>query len=51
MLAELLQPMHMLIIVVILVLFFGGRWFATLGNGFRDAIRNYRNANKVTPPK
>jgi hypothetical protein len=45
MLAELLQPMH------ILVLFFGGRWFTTLGNGFRDSIRNYRNATKVTPPK
>jgi Sec-independent protein translocase protein TatA len=51
MLAELLQPMHMLIIVAILVLFFGGRWFATLGSGFRDAIRNFRKATKVTPRK
>jgi Sec-independent protein translocase protein TatA len=48
MLAELLQPTHILIIVAVLVLFFGGRWFATLGGGFRDAIRNFKHATKPT---
>ena len=49
MVAELLQPTHLLIIAVILLLFFGGRWFTKLGNGFRDAVRNFRNASN--PPK
>jgi Sec-independent protein translocase protein TatA len=49
MLAELLQPTHPLILAAVLVLFFGGRWFAKLGNGFRDAVRNFRNA-AGTPP-
>jgi Sec-independent protein translocase protein TatA len=44
MVAELLQPTHLIIIAALLLLLFGGRWFATLGTGFRDAIRNFRNA-------
>jgi Sec-independent protein translocase protein TatA len=42
--AELLQPTHILIIAAVLLLFFGGRWFARLGGGFRDAVHNFRNA-------
>ena len=44
MIAELLQPTHLIVIAAILILLFGGRWFARLGTGFRDAIRNFRNA-------
>jgi len=44
MLSELLQPTHLLIIAAILLLLFGGRWFAKLGTGFRDAVRNFRIA-------
>ena len=51
MFAELLQPTHLLIIAAILVLFFGGRWFATLGIGFKEAIRNFRDASKAGPAK
>jgi Sec-independent protein translocase protein TatA len=43
MFAELLQPAHLLVLGAIAVLFFGGRWFSRLGNGFRDAIRNFRS--------
>jgi TatA/E family protein of Tat protein translocase len=51
MFVELLQPTHILIIVAILLLLFGGRWFATLGRGFRDAIRNFKQATNSTRPK
>jgi len=46
MIAELFQPTHILIILAVFLLFFGGRWFATLGGGFRDAVRNFRHATK-----
>jgi Sec-independent protein translocase protein TatA len=42
MLSELLQPSHLIVIGSIIFLFFGGRWFARAGLGFRDAIRNFR---------
>ena len=45
MIAELLQPTHLVVILAIVLLLFGGRWFATLGTGFRDAIRNFRKAS------
>lgn len=51
MLTELLQPTHLLIIAVILLFFFGGRWFAKLGIGFREAVRNFRAANKMSRRK
>lgn len=51
MLAELLQPTHLLVIGAILVLFFGGRWFKKLGCGFRDAVRNFRSASSASRPR
>lgn len=42
MLSELLQPSHLAVIGAVVFLFFGGRWFARAGHGFRDAIRNFR---------
>ena len=44
---ELLQPQHLMLIAAIVILFFGGRWFARLGSGFRDAVRNFRNASNA----
>ncbi|WP_109485798.1 twin-arginine translocase TatA/TatE family subunit [Occallatibacter savannae] len=44
MFAELLQPTHLLIIGAVVVLFFGGRWFARLGHGFRDAVSAFRKS-------
>lgn len=48
MFAELLQPTHLLILGAIVLFLFGGRWFARFGNGFRDAIRNFRNASSAS---
>lgn len=48
MLAELLQPSHLILIGAVIFLFFGGRWFARAGHGFRDAIRNFRVAIRST---
>lgn len=44
MLAELLQPMHLILLGAIFILLFGGRWFANLGIAFRDAVRNFRTS-------
>jgi Sec-independent protein translocase protein TatA len=44
MFGALLQPAHLLIIVAILVLFFGGRVFADLGKGFAGAVRNFKSS-------
>lgn len=46
MLAELLQPWHLILILAIAFLFFGGRWFASAGHGFRDAVRSFRESLK-----
>lgn len=43
MLAELFQPTHLLLLGLLLLLFFGGRWFAQFGNGFRAAVKNFKN--------
>jgi Sec-independent protein translocase protein TatA len=44
MIAELLQPSHFLIIVSILLLFFGGRAFASLGRGFSTSVKTFRRS-------
>jgi len=51
MLAELFQPTHMIIILAVVLLLFGGRWFAALGSGFRDALRNFKHATKSSSSK
>ncbi len=40
----LLQPMHLLLILLILVVFFGPRKLPELGKGLGDGIREFRNA-------
>lgn len=49
MFSELLQPLHLVLIAAIVILLFGGRWFARFGSGFRDATRSFRKAS--TAPK
>jgi Sec-independent protein translocase protein TatA len=44
MLAFLLQPAHLIILLVVFLFLFGGRLFADLGKGFSAAIRNFRNS-------
>lgn len=47
MIGTLLQPVHLIVILAVLILFFGGRWFADLGKGFAAAVRNFRRSNKT----
>jgi TatA/E family protein of Tat protein translocase len=44
MIGSLLQPAHIIVILAILVLLFGGRWFANLGKGFAAAVRNFKRS-------
>lgn len=44
MFAQLLQPSHLVVILLVLFFFFGGRWAASLGGGFKEAVRNFRSA-------
>ena len=42
----LLRPMHLLLIVIIALLFFGPSKLAGLGKGLGDAIKNFKGAIK-----
>ncbi len=44
MLGSLLQPVHLLILFLIVVFLFGGRLFANLGKGFAGAVRNFKSS-------
>lgn len=50
MLGDLLQPMHLLVILVIALLFFGPGKLADLGKGLGDGIRHFKDAMKDEPP-
>jgi len=47
----LLRPMHLLLIVIIALLFFGPSKLAGLGKGLGDAIKNFKGALKEDPPE
>ena len=51
MLGDLLQPMHLLVILVIALLFFGPSKLADLGKGLGDGIRHFKDAMKDEPAK
>ena len=42
----LFQPLHLLLIIAILLLFFGPSKFASLGKGLGEGIRNFKSAMK-----
>lgn len=42
----LMQPMHLLVILVIALLFFGPSKLGELGKGLGDGIRHFKNAVK-----
>ena len=42
----LMQPMHLLVILVIALLFFGPSKLGELGKGLGDGIRHFKNAMK-----
>jgi sec-independent protein translocase protein TatA len=43
---ELLQPMHLLVIVVVALFLFGPKKLPELGKGLGDGIRNFRESMK-----
>lgn len=43
---ELLQPTHLLIVLVVAVLLFGPRKLPELGKGLGDGIRNFKDSMK-----
>jgi sec-independent protein translocase protein TatA len=49
MLGDLLQPMHLLVILIIALLFFGPSKLADLGKGLGDGIRHFKDAMKEQP--
>ena len=59
-LRDLLQPMHLIVLLVICLLIFGPSKLADLGKGLGDGIRNFKSAmkdgekdadgNTITPP-
>lgn len=47
----LLRPMHLIVILVIALLFFGPSKLAGLGKGLGDAIKNFKGALKEDTPE
>jgi len=45
-----MQPMHLLVILIIALLFFGPSKLAGLGKGLGDGIRNFKDAMKDDSP-
>ena len=46
----LLQPMHLLLILLIAIVFFGPKKLPELGKGLGEGIRGFRDAMKPQPP-
>jgi sec-independent protein translocase protein TatA len=46
---DLLQPMHLMVIAVILLVLFGGRRLPELGKGLGEGLRGFRDGIKGTP--
>jgi sec-independent protein translocase protein TatA len=46
MLEGLMQPMHLLVILIVVLLFFGPSKLAGLGKGLGDGIRQFKDAVK-----
>jgi len=44
-----MQPMHLLVILIIALLFFGPSKLAGLGKGLGDGIRQFKDAIKEEP--
>ena len=47
----LMQPMHLLMILIIALLFFGPSKLGELGKGLGDGIRHFKDAIKDAPAK
>jgi sec-independent protein translocase protein TatA len=55
MIADLLQPMHLLVIALVAVLFFGPSKLSELGKGLGEGIKNFKagikDASDTTKPE
>lgn len=51
MIEGLLQPMHLLIILVVAVFVFGPKKLPELGKGLAEGIRSFKDGVKGDPPK
>jgi sec-independent protein translocase protein TatA len=47
---DLLQPMHLLLIVAVFMLLFGGKKLADVGKGLGEGIRNFKTGLKGDDP-
>ena len=43
---DLLQPMHLLLIALVFIIFFGGKKLADVGKGLGEGIRNFKSSLK-----
>lgn len=43
---DLLQPTHLLIVILVFMVFFGGKKLADLGKGLGEGIRNFKTSLK-----
>ena len=49
MIEDLLQPRHLLVILVVALFLFGPKKLPDLGKGLAEGIRNFKNAIKPSP--
>ena len=50
MLEDLLQPRHLLVILVVAIILFGPKKLPELGKGLAEGIRGFKDAIKGPPP-
>jgi sec-independent protein translocase protein TatA len=48
MMRDLLQPMHLLVIIAVFVLLFGGKKIPELAKGLGEGIKNFKSAMRET---
>jgi sec-independent protein translocase protein TatA len=47
---DLLQPMHLLVIILVFMVLFGGKKLADVGKGLGEGIRNFKTSLKGDEP-
>lgn len=47
---DLLQPMHLLVIILVFMVLFGGKKLADVGKGLGEGIRNFKTSLKGDDP-
>jgi sec-independent protein translocase protein TatA len=47
---DLLQPMHLLVVVLVFMILFGGKKLADVGKGLGEGIRNFKTSLKGDEP-